>query len=67
MMACPYGNRYFNDNPQHYFPDGPTPYEERRTARHQTVVVMKCNFCRDRLAVVKEPACVANCPAVARY
>ena len=67
MMACPYHNRYFNDQPQHYFAQGPTPYERARTARHQTDVVMKCNFCKDRVRAGKPPACVANCPAVARY
>lgn len=66
MMACPYGNRYINDKPQHYFPDGPTPFEQQRTARHQIDVVMKCNFCRDRVKAGKQPACVANCPTVAR-
>lgn len=66
MMACPYGNRYFNDNPQHYFEQGATPYETARTARHQTEVMMKCNFCRDRVRSGRQPACVANCPTVAR-
>ncbi|MCC6212562.1 MAG: 4Fe-4S dicluster domain-containing protein [Burkholderiales bacterium] len=66
MMACPYSNRYFNDSPQHYFEDGATPYEQARTGRHQTDVVMKCNFCRDRVRAGKKPACVANCPTVAR-
>ena len=66
MMACPYGNRYFNDQPQHYFPQGPTDYEKVRMMRHPTDVVMKCNFCRHRLAEGKLPACVANCPTVAR-
>jgi len=65
MMACPYGNRYFNDQPQHYFPQGPTDYEKARM-NHPTDVVMKCNFCRHRLAEGKLPACVANCPTVAR-
>jgi molybdopterin-containing oxidoreductase family iron-sulfur binding subunit len=66
MMACPYGNRYMNDGPAHYFEQGATPYEERRTSRHQSGVVMKCNFCRDRLREGKLPACVANCPTAAR-
>jgi molybdopterin-containing oxidoreductase family iron-sulfur binding subunit len=66
MMACPYTNRYFNDQPQHYFPQGATPYEEARTQRHEQNVVMKCNFCRDRVRDGKPPACVANCPTIAR-
>lgn len=66
MMACPYGNRYFNDGRQEYFLQGPTPYEAARTARHQTEVVMKCNFCRERVRAGGVPACVANCPTIAR-
>jgi len=66
MMACPYSNRYYNDSPQHYYEQGPTAYERARTAQHQTEVVMKCNFCRDRVRAGKQPACVANCPTVAR-
>jgi Fe-S-cluster-containing dehydrogenase component len=67
MVACPYGNRYFNDQAQHYFPQGPTDYEQARMSHHPTDVVMKCNFCKPRLAEGKLPACVANCPTVARY
>lgn len=67
MMACPYSNRYYNDGPQNYHPSGPTAYEKARVARHQTGVVMKCNFCRDRVRAGELPACVANCPTVARY
>lgn len=66
MMACPYGNRYINDGPQYYYPEGPTAYEEKRVTRHQTNVVMKCNFCRERVVEGKDPACVANCPTTAR-
>jgi Fe-S-cluster-containing dehydrogenase component len=66
MMACPYTNRYYNDQPQHYFPQGMTPYEQERTDRHQHNVVMKCDFCRDRVRAGQAPACVANCPTVAR-
>ncbi|MDE2166996.1 MAG: 4Fe-4S dicluster domain-containing protein [Alphaproteobacteria bacterium] len=68
MMACPYNNRYFNDGNQNYFGDaGSTPFERARAARHPTGVVMKCNFCRDRVRAGKMPACVANCPTVARH
>ena len=68
MMACPYSNRYLNEGDHDYYGDaGPTPYEEMRVARHQPGVVMKCNFCRDRVRAGKDPACVANCPTVARY
>lgn len=66
MMACPYDNRYFNDQPQQYYPQGLTDYERVRMTRHTTGVVMKCNFCRERRAEGKLPACVANCPTVAR-
>jgi molybdopterin-containing oxidoreductase family iron-sulfur binding subunit len=66
MMACPYGNRYYNDGPQHYYEQGPTPYEKARVQRHQTGVVMKCDFCRARVREGRAPACVANCPTVAR-
>lgn len=67
MMACPYSNRYYNDGPQNYYEQGPTPYERARTSRHQTNVVMKCNFCRDRVRAGRQPACVENCPTVARH
>ena len=67
MVACPYSNRYFNDQAQHYFEQGPTAYERARMSRHQTDVVMKCDFCRERRAAGKQPACVTNCPTIARY
>src|SRR5664280_242766 len=58
----------FNAEQSWYFGDaGPTPYELARTERHQTGVVMKCNFCAPRLAEGKLPACVANCPTTARH
>lgn len=67
MVACPYNNRYFNDERRNYYGDmGPTPFETARAERHPVGVVMKCNFCRPRLAEGKDPACVANCPATAR-
>jgi len=68
MMACPYNNRYFNDTLDHYFGDhGPTPYEQVRSARHAKGVVMKCDFCKDRVRSGKLPACVANCSTEARH
>jgi len=67
MMACPYNNRYFLDERRYYFGEaGPTPYEEACSDRHPEGVVMKCNFCRHRLAEGKDPACVENCAAKAR-
>jgi molybdopterin-containing oxidoreductase family iron-sulfur binding subunit len=68
MVACPYQSRYFNDQVRGYFPgQGLTPYEEWAYAKHPPDVVEKCDFCRDRLAQGKEPACVANCMTRARY
>ena len=68
MMACPYNNRYYNAEQRDYFPgQGPTPYEQARSARHPDSVVMKCNFCAPRLAEGKLPACVANCATIARH
>ncbi len=67
MMACPYTNRYFHEERQFYFPNsGPSTYEAARSERHPEGVVMKCNFCRHRLAEGKLPACVDNCATGAR-
>lgn len=57
MAACPYGSRSFNfQDPRNGLVDGkPTnPQFPTRTKG----VVEKCNFCAERLAVGKEPACV---------
>ncbi|MFP4158941.1 MAG: sulfate reduction electron transfer complex DsrMKJOP subunit DsrO [Desulfobacterales bacterium] len=54
MAACPYGARSFN------FRD-PRPAIEEENPDFPTRskgVVEKCNFCAERLAVGKEPACV---------
>jgi len=58
MAACPYGSRTFNwldprANIAELNPDFPT-----RTKG----VVEKCNFCEERLAKGKLPACVEACP-----
>ncbi|MFO7555061.1 MAG: 4Fe-4S dicluster domain-containing protein [Desulfobacterales bacterium] len=54
MAACPYGSRSFN------FRD-PRPFIEKTDPNFPTRskgVVEKCNFCAERLAVGKIPACV---------
>jgi molybdopterin-containing oxidoreductase family iron-sulfur binding subunit len=54
MVACPYGSRSFN------FRD-PRPFIEETNQEFPTRmkgVVEKCNFCAERLAVGKMPACV---------
>ncbi len=56
MAACPYGSRSFNfkDPKEHIKPETYNPEFPRRTKG----VVEKCNFCAERLAVGKKPACV---------
>ena len=66
MMACPYSNRYFVEE-RNYYEQGATRFEQHHAERNQPGVVTKCNFCRDRVLAGKLPACVANCPTVARY
>jgi molybdopterin-containing oxidoreductase family iron-sulfur binding subunit len=54
MAACPYGSRSFN------FRD-PRPFikeENKEFPTRMRGVVEKCNFCAERLAVGKKPACV---------
>jgi molybdopterin-containing oxidoreductase family iron-sulfur binding subunit len=54
MAACPYGARSFN------FRD-PEPFikeTNKEFPRRMRGVVEKCNFCAERLAVGKLPACV---------
>ncbi len=66
--ACPYGARTFVTKIAGYFEEiGPTPYEKVMYAKHQVGVEEKCNFCVDRLAQGKEPACVQTCVGYARY
>ncbi len=66
-VACPYGARTFLDRIEGYYPDrGLTPYEQVMFTKHRAGVEEKCNFCTERLAQGKEPACVATCPTYAR-
>lgn len=67
QIACPYDARSFvTTNVAEYFTGkGLTPYEKAVYPNHQVGTVEKCNFCADRLAEGKLPACVQTCPAQA--
>jgi len=54
MAACPYGSRSFNFRDPRPFIEKTNPDFPTRTKG----VVEKCNFCAERLAVGKIPACV---------
>jgi molybdopterin-containing oxidoreductase family iron-sulfur binding subunit len=57
MAACPYGSRSFNfENPRPYLTSVDPGYPTRTVG-----VVEKCNFCEERLAAGKLPACVEAC------
>jgi len=72
IMACPYGARYSVDHWESYFPDGLplSPYEEFSKKAWEEKsgvgVATKCDFCQDRVAEGRDPACVEACPANAR-
>jgi Fe-S-cluster-containing dehydrogenase component len=57
MAACPYGSRSFNWRDPRPFIANPDPGFPTRTKG----VVEKCNFCEERLADGKIPACVEAC------
>ena len=57
MAACPYGSRSFNWR-------DPRPFIEKYNREYPTRmrgVVEKCNFCAERIALGKQPACVEAC------
>ena len=57
MAACPYGSRSFNwQNPRPYIQQLNPGFPTRAKG-----VVEKCNFCSERLAIGKAPACVEAC------
>jgi len=61
MAACPYGSRSFNfEDPRPYLSNSNPDYPTRTAG-----VVEKCNFCEERLAIGKLPACVEACPRTA--
>lgn len=58
MAGCPYGSRSFNwRNPREAIAKLDYGYPTREIG-----VVEKCNFCSERLAKGKQPACVVTCP-----
>lgn len=66
MVACPYsGVRQFNWKKPEYYVD--FPVGDINAPEHQYNTVEKCNFCVNRLAEGKEPACMEMCPGRARY
>jgi Fe-S-cluster-containing dehydrogenase component len=83
LVACPYQVRsYIPQNQEEYFPgQGLTDWEKegRKLYPHQSGVVTKCNFCKERIDEGMEkglipgkdreatPACVITCPNKARY
>ena len=72
LMACPYGARYSVESWESYFPEGLplSEYEEFSKQKWEEDsgcgVATKCDFCLDRLADGKNPACVDACAANAR-
>ncbi len=72
MMACPYGARYTVPEYKSYFPEGLpiSDYEKYCmqvwNEKRGCGVATKCDFCIDRRAEGREPACVQSCPAKAR-
>jgi Fe-S-cluster-containing dehydrogenase component len=59
MAACPYGSRSFNwRDPRPFINEITTVFPTRMRG-----VVEKCNFCEERIADGKMPACVQACPA----
>ena len=72
MMACPYGARYTVPEYRSYFPEGLpiSDYEKYCmqvwNEKRGCGVATKCDFCIDRRAEGREPACVQSCPAKAR-
>lgn len=65
-LACPYGARTGFKSLETYFAGSKTPFEEAWEDLHPAKKMKKCNFCLDRLAAGREPACVEACPGDAR-
>jgi Fe-S-cluster-containing dehydrogenase component len=65
MEACPYGPRVFYDGNGAYYHDARTPFEEAKQD-FPDGIVMKCDFCVDRVDQGMDPACVQTCPTECR-
>jgi molybdopterin-containing oxidoreductase family iron-sulfur binding subunit len=65
MEACPYGARTFHDNQTTYYTGQVTPFEKIKPKAPKGVV-MKCDFCADRVDQGLDPACVVTCPTECR-
>ena len=70
ISACPYGARYAHENLM--VKNDPKPFAKKvKEVSGKSVkelrVADKCDFCSQRLAQgIEEPACVRNCPGLAR-
>jgi Fe-S-cluster-containing dehydrogenase component len=68
IVACPYDSRHFLDAIDSYYAqNNATPYEAKKRTAYEKGTVAKCDFCADRLARGRLPACVETCPGQARY
>jgi molybdopterin-containing oxidoreductase family iron-sulfur binding subunit len=67
QTACPYDVRQFipSTTTGYYGALGLTAYEQAAYAGLQAGTVGKCDFCADRVAEGKPPACVQTCPSQA--
>lgn len=65
VEACPYGPRAFYGGDGAYYENGRTPFEEAKQ-HFPEGIVMKCNFCVDRVDQGLNPACVQTCPTECR-
>jgi len=65
MEACPYGARTFYNREATYYFNEKTPFEEIKQD-FPDGIVMKCNFCADRVDQGLDPACVQTCPTECR-
>jgi Fe-S-cluster-containing dehydrogenase component len=65
IEACPYGARSFYDGDGSYYEGFVTPFE-RAKQHFPEGVVLKCNFCVERVEEGLDPACVQTCPTECR-